>query len=125
MEDKCTDFIATELLKELKDENVRKDEQLKRKDRNSMIERSCWMLLVLFLVAGFIWYLSQYDYISYGDSTTTYTAEGTYALIDSDGNVIGYDISPDEFQRVLEVLDLGESEEGSQENIYSGESAGE
>lgn len=100
------DFIATELLKELKEENARKDRQIERQQKNSMIKSVIHAIVDLLIIAAFLMYLAQYDYIGYG--TTTYNAEGTYAIIDSDGNVIGYDISDEELRNILEVLDLGE-----------------
>lgn len=96
------DFIVSELISELKAENQRKDR---------LLQRLCLVLIaalvaMLLVVAGFLWYLNQYDFTSYETSM----AEGVYALIDSEGNVISADLSPEDINLLLEeVIVDGES----------------
>ena len=96
------DFIVSELISELKSENQRKDK---------LIQRLCYVVVaalvaILLVVAGFLWYLNQYDFTSYETST----AEGVYALIDSEGNVISADLAPEDINLILEeVMADGES----------------
>lgn len=107
------DFIATELLKELKEENCRKDAQIKS------LHKVIWrlaigaLLAVLLIVGGFLLYLNQYDFSSTSSLQIEKTAEGVYAVIDSDGNVIGQDLTPEELE---EFLINGESNSESDEN---------
>lgn len=75
------DFLASEMLSELKLQN-------KRKDRLIL---SLLAALVLVVVA-FLLYLNQYDF----SSSTTQEATGVYALIDSQGNMITADKVTDE-----------------------------
>lgn len=53
-------------------------------------------------IAGFIWYLYQYDF------TSTIEQAGVYTLIDSSGNVISSDITPDQIESILEIINDGE-----------------
>lgn len=90
------DFIVSGLLSELKTENTRKDGLVK-----NLIKVICGCVLVLLAtVAGFLWYLNQYDFTS----TTTTTATGVYSLVDSEGNVIAHDLTPEDIQSIMEVL---------------------
>lgn len=94
-----SDFIVSELLSELKAENERKERQIRRLNKTLVIA----MLSVLLVVAGFLWYLNQYDFSA--TTTETITAEGVYTIVDSEGNVIGSDFTADEIQNLLgEVL---------------------
>nr|DAT41480.1 MAG TPA: Cytochrome oxidase maturation protein cbb3-type [Caudoviricetes sp.] len=98
MEGEHKDFLATELLHELKVESERKDHQLGNLHKiltGVIIGSLCAILMV---VGGFIWYLNQYDFES------TSTATGVYALVDSEGNVIASDFTPTEIQNIMEVL---------------------
>lgn len=97
------DFLATELLHELKLENERKDHQVGNLHKiltGVVVSAICAILLV---VGGFIWYLNQYDF----ESTSTQVASGVYAVVDSDGNVIANDLTPEDVQHCLEVLNNG------------------
>jgi hypothetical protein len=99
----CTsgqDFIVSELLSELKAENERKDHKINRLNKTLTITLIAAMLAVLLVVAGFLWYLNQYDYTS--TTTETITAEGVYTIMDSNGNVIGSDFTAEEIQSFLE-----------------------
>lgn len=107
------DFIATELLKELKAENARKDDQIKS------LHKVVWklavgaLLAVMLIVGGFLLYLYQYDFSATDSWQIEKTAEGVYAVIDSDGNVIGRDLTPEELE---DFLSNGESFSESDEN---------
>lgn len=79
------DFIVSELLSELKAENARKSK--------------CILALIISIViitGSFLLYLNQYDFVS--TTTETITAEGVYAIVDSEGNVIGTDLTAEEIQ---------------------------
>lgn len=104
------DFIVSELLSELKAENERKERQIHRLNTTLAITIAVAMLSVLLVVAGFLWYLNQYDFSATTTETVTNTAEGVYAIIDSDGNVVGTDFTADEIQGLLEGVNTdGES----------------
>ena len=92
------DFIVSELLSELKAENTRKAKQI------SILYAVLVFAFVvnLLVVAGFLWYLNQYDFTSTITETTTNSAEGVYAIIDSEGNVVGADYTSDEIRSFLE-----------------------
>lgn len=111
------DFVATELLRELKSENVRKDAQVKRLQGILLAVILTALVSVLATVGGFIWYLNQYDFSGVTTTTNEYstvqTAEGVYAVIDSEGNVIGYDLSSEELQTLMKTLPYGESDTNS------------
>lgn len=94
------DFIVSELLSELKAENELKDCQINRLNKTLTITLIAAMLAVLLVVAGFLWYLNQYDFTS--TTTETITAEGVYTIVDSNGNVIGSDFTAEEIQSFLE-----------------------
>lgn len=102
------DFIVSELLSELKAENKRKDVQIQSLHRTVAIIVSVALVAILLVVAGFLWYLNQYDFS--GTITETVTAEGVYAIVDSEGNVIGSDFTAEEIQGLLEGVLNGESD---------------
>ena len=96
------DFLATELLHELKLESERKDRQLGNLHKiltGVIIGALCAILMI---VGGFIWYLNQYD--SEGTTTTTTSATDVYTVVDSEGNVIANDLTPEEIQSIIGVL---------------------
>lgn len=98
------DLIVSTLLSELKSENEHKSRLVK-----GLIKVICGCVIsILAVIGGFLWYLNQYDFID--TSTTTNTATGVYALIDSEGNVIAQDLTPEDITRLMEVLD-GTSDE--------------
>lgn len=94
------DFIVSELLSELKAENERKERQIYRLNKTLTVVVIATMLAMLLIVAGFLWYLNQYDFCS--TTTETITAEGVYTIVDSNGNVIGSDFTAEEIQDFLE-----------------------
>ena len=92
------DFLATELLHELKLENERKDHQLSNLQKTLTKVIIGAMCTILLIIGGFIWYLNQYDFVS------SSVATGVYAVIDSDGNVIANDLTAEDIQHCLEVV---------------------
>ena len=58
---------------------------------------------IMLVVAGFLWYLNQYDFTNYEE----HSAEGFYAIVDSAGNVVGKDIAPEQLDSILGGLDNG------------------
>ena len=85
------DFIVSELLSELKQENVRKDAQIKTLHK-AIVRIVLAALLAIFLVIGACFlYLNQYDFSSTDNVNIEKSAEGMFAIIDSDGNIIGDD----------------------------------
>ncbi len=91
------DFIVTALLSELKTENERKSRII-----HALVKVVCGCIVAVMLtVGGFLWYLNQYDFSS--EETTTYTSTGVYSLIDSEGNVIASDLTPEEIEQLMEV----------------------
>ncbi|MGN1230055.1 MAG: hypothetical protein ACI4T5_10450 [Prevotella sp.] len=108
-QDQGQDFIVSMLLAELKSENDRKGRLIQ-----GLVKVICGCLIaILATVGGFLWYLNQYDFSS--TETITTTATGVYALIDSEGNVIAQDLSPEEIEAMMEVLN-GYSEEYNNTN---------
>lgn len=91
------DFIVTALLSELKAENERKSRII-----HALVKVVCGCIVAVMLtVGGFLWYLNQYDFSS--EETTTYTSTGVYSLIDSEGNVIASDLTPEEIEQLMGV----------------------
>ena len=105
-----TDFIVSELLSELKSENTRKDNQIKSLYKVLAIAVSTALVVVLAVVGAFLLYLNQYDFTSTTTEVVTNTAEGVYAIVDSEGNVIGSDYTAEDIQTFLKgVNDSGTS----------------
>ena len=109
-----TDFVATELLRELKLENERKDIQVKRLQLTLSAIVLTAFVCIIALVGVFIWYLNQYDFSASSTVTNEYstiqTAEGVYAVIDGEGNVVGQDLSATQLTALMEALDNGQSD---------------
>lgn len=75
------DNLATELLQELRADNRRKH------------RLNCGLIIAnILIVAGFLLFLYQFGF----STTTTHTAEGVYAIVDSEGNVISSNAELDE-----------------------------
>lgn len=106
------DFIVSELLSELKAGNARKDDQIRRLQKVVFSTVIAALLAILATVGGFLWYLNQYDL----SSTTTQTAEGVYAVVDSEGNVIGQDLTPEQIETLMEELNSGYGESNQNSN---------
>lgn len=94
--DEGQDFIATELLSELRLENDRKSKLIIQKDKTIKFIITLFLIVILSIVGVFIWYLNQYDF------TSEQTGSGVYALVDSDGNVVAQDITPEEYKKIME-----------------------
>ncbi len=62
-----------------------------------------WAISVIAIVALFVFLWLQYDY----SCTTEYS--GAYVMVDSQGNVIESDLSPDDVIRILTELNNGNS----------------
>lgn len=104
MPEQSYDFLASELLSELKEENSRKELLVKRLCKTIALIVSISLLAVMCTIGGFLWYLNQYDF------TSEQTVSGVYALVDSEGNVIASDFTSEEMAQIMEVLDNGESD---------------
>ena len=92
------DFIVSGLLSELKSENERKSKLIRW-----LIKVMCVSILaILITIGGFLWYLNQYDFS--GTETITTSATGVYALIDSAGNTVVCDLTAEDMQTIMEVL---------------------
>lgn len=87
------DFIVSELLSELKEENKRKDAQIKTLHGVILKVIIVAIASILITIGVCFTYLAQYDFSGTEEITTTKTADGTVAVIDSDDNTIGYDTS--------------------------------
>lgn len=76
-----------------------------RNDRRLKYVCIGWAVSVILIVSAFVWLWNQYDYAS------TTELSGVYNLVDSEGNVISSDISPEDVIRILEELDNGNGQE--------------
>lgn len=112
------DFIVSELLSELKEENARKDSQLQRAHKTLFATILAALLAILVVVGAFLWYLNLYDFTSSETITTTSNATGVYALIDSEGNVIASDLTSEDIDKLVEVIN-GQSDSDSDSNQNS------
>ena len=95
------DYIVSELLSELKERNEKKDEQINRMHKNFIRVVASCIAAILLVIAGFLIYLNQYDFSSTTSSWIGNSAEGVYAIIDSDGNVISSDLTPEQIEELL------------------------
>lgn len=89
------DFIVSELLSELKEENKRKDEQIKSLHRTIGVIIISFIVAILLVIGGCLWYLDSYDLTTTEEWTIEKTAEGNFALVDSSGNVLSTDKEAD------------------------------
>ena len=53
------------------------------------------------IVGGYLNYLNQYDF------TATVEQTGVYTLMDSQGNVLSTDLTPDDIIKIEEILENG------------------
>lgn len=106
------DYLASEMLAELKRSNERADARLRQKEKHQLIERLIFILCYLITVGAFLWYMYQYDYVSY----ETTDASGVYTLVDSEGNVIASDLT-DEHLEVLYGYCTSDQSQGSEKEI--------
>lgn len=91
--------LAMEMLGELK-------EQSKRWFRAFLV----MVAVEVLTIAGFIWYLNQYDFES------TIEQNGVYTLIDSQGNVISSDIAPEHIEQIMEIINNGKYQDDTKQN---------
>ena len=63
-----------------------------------------WFASVIAIVAGFLIYLYQYDF------TATVEQTGIYTLMDSEGNVISSDLTPEDIIKIEEILERGKDQ---------------
>ena len=63
-----------------------------------------WFATVIVIVAGFLIYLYQYDF------TATVEQTGVYTLMDSQGNVISSDLTPEDIIKIEEILESGKDQ---------------
>lgn len=61
-------------------------------------------------IAGFIWYPNQYDFES------SIEQNGVYTLIDSEGNVISSDITPEQIEKIMEIVNDGKNQNDKEKN---------
>lgn len=79
------DYIASDLIVELKAENERKDSQIRGLHR---------------LLAASL----QCSTDGEAQDGAVLSGSGVYAVVDSDGNIIGQDLTPTEVQQLMEVV---------------------
>lgn len=75
-----------------------------RADRRLRYVVTIFSALLIIVVSAFVYLWLQYDYESSIDTS------GVYNLVDSQGNVLTSDISPEDVIRILETLNNGKSE---------------
>ena len=85
--------LTLELFKEFK-------EQSKRQNITILVAFGT----IIFIIAAFIWFWSQYDFVD------TINQTGVYTLIDSEGNVISSDLTSEQIQKIMEVMNDGEND---------------
>lgn len=95
--------IANELLQEMKLAAQRSHKAL-------ITVAWLWFASVISIVAGFLIYLYQYDF------TATVEQTGVYTLMDSQGNVISSDLTPEDIIKIEEILENGKNESNQKED---------
>lgn len=68
------------------------------------------LLAIVILVLAFVWYLNQYDF------TSSIEQNGVYTLIDSEGNVISSDITPEQINEIMEIINDGKNKDNTEQN---------
>ena len=63
-----------------------------------------FIILVILIVAGFLFYIGQMKNSSYKNVDAT----GVYNLVDSEGNVIATDLTKEDIEKIVELLNDGE-----------------
>lgn len=97
--ERSNDYFATEILGELKEENLRKSRTIRSLIKGIIATVAIAVVAIGGTIAGFLWYLNQYDFS--GTSSTYNDADGVYALIDSEGNVISADLTKEELEMIM------------------------
>ena len=62
-----------------------------------------FIILVILIVAGFLFYISQMKNSSYENVDAT----GVYNLVDSEGNIIATDLTKEDIEKIVELLNDG------------------
>lgn len=62
-----------------------------------------FIILVILIVAGFLFYIGQMKNSSYENVDAT----GVYNLVDSEGNVIATDLTKEDIEKIVELLNDG------------------
>lgn len=78
--------------------------EFKKQSRRQNITILVALGVIVFIVTAFLWYLSQYDFVDSINQT------GVYTLIDSEGNVISADLSSEEINKIMEVMNNGNND---------------
>lgn len=95
--------IANELLQEMK--------LAAQRAHKALITVSwLWFVSVIAIVGGFLIYLYQYDF------TATVEQTGVYTPMDSQGNVISSDLTPEDIIKIEEILENGKNESNQKED---------
>lgn len=68
------------------------------------------LLAIVIVVLAFVWYLNQYDF------TSSIEQNGVYTLIDSEGNVISSDITPEQINEIMEIINNGKNKDNTEQN---------
>ena len=63
-----------------------------------------FIILVILIVAGFLFYIGQMKNGGYENVDAT----GVYNLVDSEGNVIATDLTQEDIEKIVELLNDGE-----------------
>lgn len=63
-----------------------------------------FIILVILIVAGFLFYIGQMKNSNYENVDAT----GVYNLVDSEGNVIATDLTQEDIEKIVELLNDGE-----------------
>lgn len=100
------EVFAYELLSDARDNSERWFKTFLAMVKINVIE----VFVMLAMVFGFIWYLNQYDFVSTVEQT------GIYTLTDSQGNVISADITPDQIEKIMEIINDGKDESDKEQN---------
>lgn len=66
--------------------------------------------ITIAIVFRFVNYLDQYDF------TGDVEQNGVYTLMDSEGNIISSDITPEDIERIMEIINGGKNQGGQKEN---------
>ena len=69
-----------------------------------------WAASVVIVTLAFVWLWNQYDY----ESSTELS--GVYNLVDSEGNVVSYDLDPEDVIRIMQELERGKNQKDQNQN---------
>lgn len=100
------DVFAYELLSDARDNSKRWFKSFLAMVAVSLAE----LFVILSVVIAFVWYLNQYDFES------SIEQNGVYTLIDSEGNVISSDISPEQIEQIMEIINNGKNQNDTEQN---------